>query len=68
MSDQSLDQVNGRSLVAAFAICEQRLNTVMVLRESAEIGGGRVRWGSPMHRVLHSRQGHRKTKTVRLFF
>src|SRR3569833_698494 len=41
MSDHSIDQVNGRSLVEAFAICEQRLNTVMVLRESAEINGGR---------------------------
>ena len=34
MPDQSPDRLNGRSLVAAFARCERRLNTVVVLKSA----------------------------------
>lgn len=40
MRDQSRDQVNGRSSLAASAICERALDIVVVL-ESTEIFGGR---------------------------
>jgi hypothetical protein len=46
-------------VVAAFAICEHRLNTVMVLRERRD-NWRSFRWGSPMHKVLHSRQDQAK--------
>lgn len=39
MPNRSRDQVNGRSLVATFARCERRLNTVVILKGAPECGG-----------------------------
>ncbi len=39
MPNQPRDQVNGRSLAGAFARCELRLNTVVVLKGAPDSGG-----------------------------
>ncbi|MGJ4954481.1 hypothetical protein ACQR1H_02455 [Bradyrhizobium sp. HKCCYLRH2015] len=44
MPDPSRDQVNGRSLAGAFARCERRLNTVVVLK-SAPANGASISMG-----------------------